>query len=95
MVLILGLYVIHESFEGSSIADMIPFGMLGQAVTVALLLIVAGVVARVVEKTKKVVSKTRCKICGTPVTSGAIYCRPHLRAMLEREDRKTHATRIR
>ena len=95
LVLVLALYVIHETYEGSTIAEMIPIGMLGQALTIAGLLAVAGFLTRVFEKTRKVVSRNKCRVCNTPIVQGAIYCRPHLRAVLEREDRKTHATKIR
>ena len=97
LVLILSLYVMHESFEGSTIADMIPFEMLGQALAVAALLVVAGLVLRVAEKAKSVVTKNKCRVCNVQIPPGGIYCRVHLRAVLEREDRKTHGvtTRIR
>lgn len=97
MVLILALYVVHETFIESALAELIPFAMLGQALTVAGLLVVAGLVLRVAEKAKKVVSKHTCRVCNTQIAAGAIYCRVHLRAVLEREDRKTHGvtTRVR
>ena len=95
VILLLALYVIHETYEGSSIAEMIPFAMLGKAFIVAAILIGAGLVMRLFEKTKKVVSKNRCRVCSTPVPQGAIYCRAHLRSVLELEDRRTHNTRIR
>lgn len=95
LILILSLYVVHETYEGSSVADMIPFDMLGKAVAVAGALLAAGVIARMIEKTRKVVGKNRCRVCSTPVPQGAIYCRAHLRSVLELEDRRTHNTKIR
>lgn len=94
-ILVLAMYVIHETYEGSTIADMIPMELLQRALVMAAALVVAGVVAQMLEKTKKVVSKNRCRLCNTAIPSGAIYCRAHLRTMLEREDRKTHSTRVR
>ena len=59
-------------------------------------LVVAGLVMRVVERGGKRVShKNRCTICKTPVPEGAIYCREHLRRMLQREDERTHMTQTR
>jgi predicted nucleic acid-binding Zn ribbon protein len=94
-ILVLALYVVHETYHESTIAEMIPIGMLQKALGLAGVLLAAGVVARMFEKTSKVVSKNRCRVCGTAVPPGAIYCRAHLRTVLEQEDRKTHMTRIR
>jgi predicted nucleic acid-binding Zn ribbon protein len=44
---------------------------------------------------KVVTTKTKCRVCGVAVAPGQIYCRPHLRGVLEREDRRTHSTRLR
>ncbi len=95
LVLVLALYVIHESYSEQSIADMIPYPMLGRASVVAVILVIGGLVMRVLEKGQRRVSKNRCKVCRTPIPSGAIYCRAHLRQVLEIEDHRTHATRIR
>lgn len=94
LVLVLALYVIHESSE-QPVAEMIPINMLQNALLLSVALIIGGVVMRMLEKGKEVVSKNRCRVCGTAVPQGAIYCRPHLRGMLEREDRRTHNTKIR
>ena len=97
LVLVLALYVIHESYIEQPLAEMIPMNMLHQALFLSVALVFAGVIARMLEKTKKVVVKNRCRVCQTPVPHGAIFCREHLRGMLEREDRRTHSgtTRIR
>ena len=95
MVLIMGLFVIQTVYADSPISDMITTTMLQQAVVVSIVLIIAGVVARMFEKGKKVVSKNRCRECSKPIPPGAIFCREHLRGVLEIEDRRTHNTRIR
>jgi|SRR5688572_8641058 hypothetical protein len=94
LVLVLALYVIHESSE-QPVAELIPINMLQNALLLSVALIIGGVVMRMLEKGKDAVSKNRCRVCGTAVPQGAIYCRPHLRGMLEREDRRTHNTKIR
>lgn len=94
-ILVLAAYVISESFEGSTIAEMIPMHLMTKVFGLAAALLIAGVIVKMFEKTKEKVSRSRCRICGTPVSSGAIYCRNHLRKVLEIEDRKTHNTRIR
>jgi hypothetical protein len=95
LVIVLALYVIQQSFEESPIAEYVAIGMLQKAMLVGALLLVAGTVARVLEKGAKKVVKNRCAVCRTPVVHGAIYCRAHLRGVLDREDEKTHATKTR
>ena len=90
LVLVLALYVIHESYVDQSFAEMIPVTMLQHALVLSGLLVIVGVAMRVLEKGQGV-SKNRCKICRTPIPSGGIYCRAHLRHVLDLEDRRTHS----
>jgi uncharacterized membrane protein (DUF485 family) len=95
LVVVLGLYVFRESFAEQQLAETIPGQMLTQALVLAILLIVAGMIARVFDKGASAVRKNRCAVCRTPIPAGAIYCRAHLRSILHDEDDKTHATRLR
>jgi uncharacterized membrane protein YGL010W len=95
LVLIMALFVIQATWSESPIAELIPTAMLQQALGVAVLVVIAGVVAKVFERGKKAVVKNRCRVCSKPITTGGIYCREHLRNVLELEDRRTHNTRIR
>jgi hypothetical protein len=95
LVLVLVLYVIDASYSDQPIADLIETAMLQQAIVLAGLLIAAGIVFRILGKGAKVVTKNRCRVCRTPIASGAIYCREHLRSILSDEDAKVHSTRIR
>lgn len=96
MIIVLAAYVLHESFEEQPLADLIPMEMLGKALVLGGILVVAGIVLRMFEKGSKAVSKkNRCAMCRTPVPHGAIYCRQHLRTVLSREDERTHMTKIR
>lgn len=94
-ILVLVAYVISESMPGSTIAEMLPMHLMTKVLLVAALLVVAGLIAKMFEKTRAKALRNRCRVCGTPVSSGAIYCRNHLRKVLELEDRRTHNTRIR
>ena len=85
-------YVLHETYAGTALADYFSMSTLQKALVVGGLLVVAGIVARMAEKGAKVVVKNRCVICKTPVPPGAIYCRAHLRRVLEAEDERTHKT---
>jgi hypothetical protein len=95
MILVLALYVISETYADQPIAELIPTAMLQQALALAGVLLVAGVVFRIVGKGAQAVRKNRCQVCKTPVPPGAIFCRAHLRSVLAEEDEKTHMTRVR
>jgi hypothetical protein len=92
---VVALYVLHETYAGTHLEEYFSTPMLQKALIVGILLVVAGVVMRVLEKGAKKVVKNRCAICKTPVPTGAIYCRAHLRNVLQREDERTHMTRTR
>lgn len=93
LVLVLGLYVLAESSEESPIRDFVPMEMLQKALGIGALLIVAGIILRMFEKTASKVLKNRCSVCRTPIPTGAIYCRAHLRNVLHEEEDKLHRTR--
>ena len=97
IILVISLYVMRETLEESHIREYVEMGLLAKAITVGALLIVAGVVMRLLEKgSKKIgVGKNRCVVCRAPIAHGAIYCRNHLRRVLEQEDEKSHMTRTR
>lgn len=95
LILVLGLYVIHETYHEEHWAEMIPMRMLQQALVVSGILIVAGVVLRVFDKGARAVNRNRCRVCRTVIPAGAMFCREHLRGILSDEDDKTHMTRLR
>ena len=94
---VVALYVLHETYAGTYLEAYFSESLLQKSLVVGLLMISAGVVTRLFEKgASKVIAKNRCKICKTAIPSGAIYCRQHLRNVLDREDQRTHVgnTRI-
>ena len=95
LVLMLALFVVQATWATSPVAELITTEMIQQGLALSVIVLIAGVVAKVFEKGKKVVSKNRCRECGKPIPSGGIYCREHLRGVLELEDSRTHNTRIR
>jgi hypothetical protein len=94
LILVLALYVAVSEFGDQEWAHLIPTPMLQQALGLSILLILAGIAARILGKGVSAVAKNRCRVCRTPVPSGAIYCRAHLRAVLYEEDEKTHSARV-
>jgi hypothetical protein len=95
LILVLALFVAAESFRDQQFAEMIPMAMLRQVLVLSGFLIAAGIVGMILERGAKAVIKNRCKVCKTPIPSGAIYCRAHLRSILHEEDDREHMTRIR
>lgn len=96
VILVLVLYVLATTYPDEAWAEMIPMAMLQQALTLGIAVVGIGIVMRVLGKGAKVVAtKNRCQICRRPIASGALYCRQHLRSIIEEEDEKTHVTRIR
>lgn len=95
LVIVLALYVIHESFEDSPVAEMVPLDLLQKALLVGAIALAAGFILRMFEKGARAVVKNRCRVCRAPIPSGAIYCRAHLRTILHDEDDRTHMTRLR
>jgi hypothetical protein len=96
ILLVVALYVLQQTYEDAPFVDFFAPAMLQKALALGGLLVVAGMVMRLLEKgAAKVIVKNRCVVCRKPVEQGAIYCREHLRAVLSREDERTHNTRVR
>ena len=93
IIIVLALYVVHETYENSPIADIVSMDLMQKALMVGGAAVVLGIVLRVFEKGTKAVVKNRCAVCRTPIPSGAIYCRAHLRNILHEEDDRTHMSR--
>ena len=91
---VVALYVLHETYAETHLAAYFSMAMLQKTLVIGVLLVIAGIVVRVLEKgAKRVVGKNRCAVCKTTIPPGAIYCREHLRNVLAREDERTHMTR--
>ena len=95
LVLVLAVFVARETFTQAPGVEYITDTLIQQALVLAVVIVVAGLIVKVFEKGKNVVIKNRCRTCGKPVPQGAIYCREHLRTVLDLEDRRTHNPRIR
>jgi hypothetical protein len=93
IIIVLALYVVHETYENSPISDIVSMDLMQKALMVGGAAVALGFVLRIFEKGTKAVVKNRCRVCRTPIPSGAIYCRAHLRTILHEEDDKTHLGR--
>src|ERR1700750_2975726 len=90
VLIVIVLYVLQQSFEEGPLAEYVTAPMLQKALALGILAFIAGIVASMLEKGAKVVTKNRCVVCRTPVPPGAIYCRAHLRSVLHREEDREH-----
>jgi hypothetical protein len=97
LILSLALYALDTSITNSPFAELVNVGLVQNVMILGGLLFVVGLVLRLLGKTAgKVLHKSpHCRVCNVAIPDGQIYCRTHLRGMIEREDRKTHNTRIR
>ena len=95
LILVLALYVLATTYSDSHWAALISTPLLVQALTLGLILIAAGIVLRILGVGVKAVAKNRCRVCRTAIPPGAMYCRAHLRSILQDEEDKTHSTRAR
>ena len=97
LILSLALYVLDTSITNSPFAELVNVGLVQNVMMLGAGLFVLGLVLRVFGKTAgKVLQKApHCRVCNAVIAQGQIYCRTHLRGMLEREERKTQNTRIR
>jgi hypothetical protein len=94
ILLVVVLYVLQQTYEEAPFVDFFAPAMLQKALALGGILLAAGVVMRLLERGAKVVVKNRCVTCKTPIENGAIYCRQHLRRVLNREDDRTHRLRV-
>jgi len=88
-------YVIHETFSEQDLAAFVPVPVMLKALALGVILVAAGLVMRLLESGARAVVKNRCVVCRTPIPTGAMYCRAHLRDVLHREEDRTHMTKTR
>jgi predicted nucleic acid-binding Zn ribbon protein len=94
ILLVLVAYVLRETFQDQAFSEMIPEQVLEKAGAFGLLLLAAGAITAVIEKVFRK-QHSKCAICKTKIPYGEIYCRAHLREILEEEDLRLHKTSTR
>ena len=97
LMVVLALYVLAATMPESAVANFVESDelLIHKTVALSIVLIIAGVVVRLLERGATAVGKNRCRVCRTAIPQGAIYCREHLRSILHEEDERTHMTRTR
>ena len=92
LAIVMALFIARDVFSDAPFASLITNPILYQAGALALLITGAGLVARIFERVVPK-SKRHCVVCKKPVFGKEMYCRDHLRVILEEEDERTHRTR--
>jgi hypothetical protein len=90
---VLTLYVVRETFPESPFADIAGEQTLQYAGLFGLGLIAGGFVVGLLERAWTTARKNRCIVCGTSIPRGEVYCKGHLRQVLEKE--REHDRRVR
>lgn len=92
VAIVMGLFIGKDVFPGAPLVEFITTPLLVQGGAFGVLLAAAGIVLRLFERVAPK-SKRRCVVCRKPVFGQEMYCRDHLRGILEEEDERTHRTR--
>lgn len=85
LVIIVVAYVFTETAPKSPVAEIITDQLLYLLAKVALALVGLGLIVGMGEKMWKR-RRRKCRTCGRPIPSTALYCRLHLNEVLEEED---------
>ncbi len=95
VLLVLGAYVLRETFAEAPETEYLAMPFLQKVGGFGLLLIAVGAGLGFAEKLIRKARKSRCSVCRKPVFKGELYCRPHLRQVIEEEDDRFHNTQLR
>lgn len=87
----LALYVLLETFPNSPASEFVSGPLIPRMGLAGVLMVVSGFLLTFFEKAAKKVTRQRCVVCRKPITHGEIYCREHLRRVLEEEHDRRHA----
>lgn len=91
LVLIMVVYVFTETAPDSPVAEIITGELLALLTKISFGIVALGLVVGLIEKLWGM-RRRKCKTCGRPIPSTAIYCRLHLKEVLEEEDLLTRRT---
>jgi len=89
------LYVVHETYPESEIALFTSADMLMKVAVLGVFTGLAGFILSFFKRRDPKLARGRCSVCRRPVLKGDIYCREHLRRIIEDEHDKTHGTALR
>jgi predicted nucleic acid-binding Zn ribbon protein len=92
IAIVMGLFIAKDVASDAPFLQWVTTALLVQGGALGIVLTGAGIVLRLFERVAPK-SKRRCVVCRKPVFGQEMYCREHLRGILEEEDERTHRTR--
>ncbi|MHB0971158.1 MAG: hypothetical protein ACYC7A_01440 [Thermoanaerobaculia bacterium] len=92
VAIVMGLFIAKDVASDAPFLQWVTTALLVQGGALGIVLTGAGIVLRLFERVAPK-SKRRCVVCRKPVFGQEMYCREHLRGILEEEDERTHRTR--
>lgn len=95
VLIVLAMYVLRETFADTPQAELANDEILQRVGGIGLLLIAGAAVMAVIEKLSGNVRLRRCAKCSQRVARGEIYCRRHLREVLDFQDEMSRRSRYR
>ena len=87
------MYVLHDTYEDSPLVEFFSPAVMQRTLILGSVLLGGGLVASLFRKKNGAVAKSRCVICNAPIVKGGIYCRDHLKRVLDLEEERTHRSR--
>jgi hypothetical protein len=95
IVIAFASYVLRETFVSGPFADLLSPTLLRIVGLGGLALLAASAVFYVLEALADKARKNRCVECRTPIPRGELYCRQHLRQVVDRGGEMSRRMRLR
>jgi hypothetical protein len=89
ILVVLAIFLLRENVRGIPYADILSDTLLVQIGLAGVVLAVVGVIIGPFERLRAD-SRKKCVVCRGPVIVGKLYCRTHLREIIEAEDARRH-----
>lgn len=90
ILVVLAVFVLRENVDGIPYTEFLTDTLLVQVGLAGVVMVVAGIVLGPFERLQSKTSRKKCVVCRAPVIVGKLYCRTHLREILEAEDSRRH-----
>lgn len=86
ILIVLAVFVLRENVDGIPYTEFLTDTLLVQVGLAGVVMVVAGIVIGPLERLQTKTSRKKCVVCRAPVIVGKMYCRTHLREIIEKED---------
>ena len=91
ILVVLAVFVARENVDGIPYTHLITDTLLVQVGLAGVVMAVAGVIIGPFERLQaKGARSKKCVVCKAPVIAGKMYCRTHLREIIDKEDYRRH-----